>query len=65
LTKENFTPRRQEIVMEPSEELDRLAREAVDCGFHIHREFGPGLLESAYETLLSRALERRGIRVAR
>jgi GxxExxY protein len=51
--------------MEPNAELDRLAREAVDCGYHIHREFGPGLLESAYETLLARALERRSIGVAR
>jgi GxxExxY protein len=51
--------------MGPRIELDRLAREAADCGFHIHREFGPGLLESAYETLLARALERRSLIVAR
>lgn len=39
-----------------------------DCTFHIvgaaievHRQLGPGLLESAYETCLSRELMLRGI----
>jgi len=50
---------------EPSEELDRLAREAVDCGFAIHRDLGPGLLESVYEAILAAKLERRGIHVER
>jgi GxxExxY protein len=46
-------------------DVESLAREAVDSGFHIHRELGPGLLESVYETLLARSLEKRGIRVER
>jgi GxxExxY protein len=46
-------------------DVDRLAREAVDCGFAIHRDLGPGLLESVYEMVLARALEKRGIRVER
>lgn len=46
-------------------DIDDLAREAVDCGFAIHRELGPGLLESVYEMVLTRALERRGLRVER
>ena len=46
-------------------DVDGLAREAVDCGLAIHRELGPGLLESVYEMVLARALEKRGIRVER
>lgn len=46
-------------------DIDDLAREAVDCCFAIHRELGPGLLESVYEMVLTRALERRGLRVER
>src|SRR3546814_6057482 len=38
---------------------------AVDCGFHIHRDIGPGLLESAYEILLAESLSRRGLSVER
>ena len=46
-------------------DIDVLAREAVDCGLAIHRELGPGLLESVYELVLARALEKRGIRFER
>ena len=46
-------------------DIELLAREAVDCGFHIHRELGPGLLESAYEILIAKSLERRGFRIER
>ncbi len=38
---------------------------AVDCGFQIHREIGPGLLESAYELLLAESLIARGLFVER
>lgn len=47
------------------EDLELLAREAVDSAFNIHRDLGPGLLESVYETLRLRALEKRGRRVER
>jgi GxxExxY protein len=46
-------------------ELEEIAREAVDCGFHLHKGLGPGLLESVYEAILADALERRGLRVER
>jgi GxxExxY protein len=46
-------------------ELDRLARIAVDCGFRLHKEVGPGLLESVYELLLSVELAEQGIAVRR
>jgi iron complex transport system substrate-binding protein len=37
----------------------------VDTSFHIHKDLGPGLLESVYEAVLMRALEKRGLRVER
>ena len=46
-------------------DVEALAREAVDCGFRIHRDLGPGLLESAYEALMAQALTRRGLAVER
>lgn len=46
-------------------ELDRLARIAVDSGYHLHKEIGPGLLESVYEAVLAEELRLRGLEVAR
>ena len=43
--------------------LEELARTVVDCGYHLHRDIGPGLLESVYEILLCAELEARGVRV--
>lgn len=43
------------------DELERLARIAVDCGYHVHRELGPGLLESVYEIVLLESLRQRGL----
>lgn len=48
-----------------SVDIESLANVAVDCGFHIHRDIGPGLLESAYEILLADSLSRRGLSVER
>jgi GxxExxY protein len=46
-------------------DIERLAREAVDCGFKIHTELGPGLLEAVYEGLMSRMMEKRGFAIER
>ncbi len=46
-------------------DIEELAEQAVDSGFRIHKELGPGLLESVYEALLASSLERRGLRVER
>lgn len=43
--------------------VEELARIAVDCGFKLHRDIGPGLLESVYETFLADALRERGLSV--
>lgn len=42
-----------------------IAREIVDAAYHVHRQTGPGLLESAYESMLAYELESRGLRVDR
>ena len=41
-------------------DIEELARVAIDCGFHIHKELGPGLLESVYEMILAERLSRSG-----
>lgn len=49
------------------EELNReqVARMIVDCAFHLHRDQGPGLLESVYEAVLARQIQEKGLRVER
>lgn len=42
-----------------------IAREIVDAALTVHRELGPGLLESAYEQCLAFELTRRGLKVER
>ncbi|MDR1385715.1 MAG: GxxExxY protein [Planctomycetaceae bacterium] len=37
----------------------------VDTAIYLHRELGPGLLESVYETVLSRLLEKKGLSIKR
>ncbi len=46
-------------------DLDFLSGEVLDSAIRIHRRYGPGLLESVYEVLLTRELQRRGLRVER
>ena len=46
-------------------DLEAIASDVVDFSIRIHRELGPGLLESVYETVLAAALVRQGYRVER
>ena len=46
-------------------DIEELARLAIDCGLKIHRELGPGLLESVYEAVLAREIGNRGVKVDR
>lgn len=46
-------------------DLDFLSGEILDSAIRVHRRYGPGLLESVYEVLLTKELERRGLRVER
>jgi GxxExxY protein len=37
----------------------------IEAAIAVHRELGPGLLETVYETVLARELQDRGLRVER
>ena len=45
--------------------VDEITGVVIDESIRIHRELGPGLLESVYEVVLARALIRRGLKVER
>ena len=46
-------------------DIDRITGDVLDAAIRLHKELGPGLLESVYETLLAASLARIGYRVAR
>lgn len=45
--------------------VDDITGAILDASVKIHRELGPGLIESVYEALLARLLEARGFTVRR
>ena len=45
------------------DELEALVTAVIDCAFHLHRDVGPGLLESVYETVLAKRLSALGFKV--
>lgn len=51
--------------MTRQDHLEEIARRVVDCGYHLHRDLGPGLLESAYEALMQEMLRQSGLEVER
>ena len=48
-----------------SPEVNRIGRAVMDAAFGVHRELGPGLLESVYEHCLAGDLTRAGLAVER
>jgi GxxExxY protein len=44
-------------------EIEAVAKEIIDSAIKVHRQLGPGLLESAYQTCLAYELTKRGLRV--
>ena len=46
-------------------DIEQISGDVVDVGLRLHRELGPGLLESVYETILASKLAAMGYRVAR
>ena len=42
-----------------------MAAIVIDCGFQLHKNMGPGLLESVYEAIMADQLGRRGLHVQR
>ena len=49
--------------MHTKEHLNNLGAIILDAAITVHRELGPGLLESAYELALARELVLRGVNV--
>lgn len=45
--------------------VEEISSEVVDAAFHLHKDLGPGLLESVYEVVLAKLLEQRGLSVER
>ncbi len=48
-----------------SEELERIGKEIIDSAYRVHKELGPGLLESVYEECLFYELTLRELTVNR
>ncbi len=65
----NSTPENTSASSAPLREnpllLDDITGATVEAALKIHMELGPGLLESVYEVVLARALEKRGFHVER
>src|SRR5215831_13616867 len=47
--------------MEKEKNVNELTELVIGCAIEVHRTFGPGLLESAYEVCFCRELRLRGI----
>lgn len=45
--------------------IEKLSAIVVDCAYKLHIEAGPGLLETVYEVVLAKMLEKRGLTVKR
>jgi GxxExxY protein len=50
-------------VLDPTIEL--VAKQVVDSVFHVHKYYGPGMLESIYEMALFRTLQKRSLNPVR
>ena len=46
-------------------DIDRISGDVLDLSIRLHRELGPGLLESVYETILAAQLAKLGYHVER
>ncbi len=46
-------------------EIDHLSYEIIGCAIEVHKELGPGLLESVYEKCLAHLLKEHGFEVQR
>jgi GxxExxY protein len=59
-----FRGAREEVEL-GEKRVDDITSDVLDAAIRIHRELGPGLFETVYETLLAARLERDGYRVSR
>lgn len=46
-------------------ELNEITKEIIGCAIEVHKDLGPGLLESAYEECLSHELINHGLSIKR
>ena len=46
-------------------DVEKLAQVAVDVGLKVHRDLGPGMLESVYEAVVATQLAKAGVPVER
>jgi len=49
----------------PRRDKEEISAVVVDCAFRLHRDLGPGLLETVYEVVLAKLLKEQGLRVER
>lgn len=49
----------------PRRDKEEVAAIIVDCAYQLHRDLGPGLLETVYEVVLAKMLAERGLKVSR
>jgi GxxExxY protein len=45
------------------DEYERIGKIILDCAFEVHKELGPGLLESIYEECLCDEIRSKGLKV--
>jgi GxxExxY protein len=61
----NHRAHRDHREISTSEELNRISGIVIGAAIDVHRELGPGLLESTYEACLAFELSDRGMKVER
>lgn len=63
MTRENVGP--NSLQVEPQRHINEITQEVISAAIEVHRNLGPGLLESAYEACLAYELQDRGLHVER
>jgi GxxExxY protein len=51
------------MIMITKDEYERIGKIILDCAFEVHKELGPGLLESIYEECLCEEIRKKGLEV--
>lgn len=60
-----FTRRREDAEGPYLRDIDDISRDVLDLSLRLHRDLGPGLLESVYEIVLAGKLVEKGYQVDR
>ena len=62
-TKTQRTPRNINIKSNLPRHIEKIGKIIVDCAYRVHKNVGPGLLESIYEKCLLYELKKAGLKV--